>query len=226
MTIGDSLTRREQGFIGAAIVAVLLLAAYWYVLYNPRGAELVELQERIISIEASNQRAKADLAKGSVDSLRAEVARNARVLEVMRTLVPTSNEVPALLEDISTAARRVGLDIASVEPMPVVPGEDFDTYRYKLSVIGHYHAIGQFLTNVGSLRRIVAPVTLEVKPQSERGQQRQRVRHDPERPRLETTFQVQTYVSRALPDESSLVAPVTEPSTLSSRDDESDDSGE
>jgi type IV pilus assembly protein PilO len=223
MAIGESLTRREQGFVGAAVVAVMLVLAYWYFLYNPRSAELAGLQERIIRVEASNQRAKADLAKGSVDSLRAEVARNAQVLEIMRTLVPTSNEVPALLEDISTAARRVGLDLASVEPMPVIPGEDFDTYRYKLAVIGHYHAIGQFLTNVGSLRRIVAPVTLEVKPQSERGRQQQRVRHDPERPRLETTFQVQTYVSRALPDEPALVLRSPEPPTVSARDEESDD---
>ncbi len=184
------------------------------------------LQTRVEQIETANRRARADMAKGSVDSLRASLARDSRVLEVMRTLVPTSNEVPGLLEDISTAARRVGLDLASVEPMPVIPGEDFDTYRYKLSVIGHYHAIGQFLSNVGSLRRIVAPVTLELKPQSAQGRQVQRVRENPERPRLETTFQVQTYVSKALPVEASPAgAPTTQP-TVSSRDTGTEPSGD
>ena len=44
-------------------------------------------------------------------------------VEVMRRLVPTGNEVPALLEQVSNAARRAGLDISSVEPQPVIAGE-------------------------------------------------------------------------------------------------------
>lgn len=206
MAIGDSLTKREQTFIGVAVMAVLLAVGYWYFLYAPKSDELATLEARLVRLETANQRARSDIAKGSVDKLRAEVAKDARTLEIMRTLVPTSNEVPALLEDISTAARRVGLDLATVEPMPVVPGEDFDTYRYRLAVIGSYHSIGQFLSNVGSLRRIVAPVTLEMKPQSAGGRQQQRVKDNPERPRLQMTFQVQTYVSRALPAESVAVA--------------------
>ena len=67
----------------------------------------------------------------------------------MRQLVPTSNEVPALLEQVSTAARRVDLDINTVTPEPVIEGEQFDTYRYKLTVIGGYHPLAEFLTNVG-----------------------------------------------------------------------------
>lgn len=206
MAIGDSLTKREQTFVGVAVMALLLAAAYWYFLYSPKNDELAALESRLVKLETANQRARSDIAKGSVDKLRAEVAKDARTLEIMRTLVPTSNEVPALLEDISTAARRVGLDLATVEPLPVIPGEDFDTYRYRLAVIGNYHSIGEFLSNVGSLRRIVAPVTLELKPQTIGGQQQQRVRVNPERPRLQMTFQVQTYVSRALPAESVMVA--------------------
>lgn len=206
MAIGDSLTKREQTFIGVAVISVLLAAAYWWFLYSPKSDELAALESRLVRLETANQRARSDIAKGSVDKLRAEVAKDARTLEIMRTLVPTSNEVPALLEDISTAARRVGLDLASVEPLPVIRGEDFDTYRYQLAVIGSYHTIGEFLSNVGSLRRIVAPVTLEMKPQSAGGRQQQRIRENPERPRLQMTFQVQTYVSRALPAESVAVA--------------------
>lgn len=206
MAIGESLTRREQTFIGVALMAVLLAAAYWWFMYSPKSDELAALEARLVRLETANQRARSDIAKGSVDKLRAEVAKDARTLEIMRTLVPTSNEVPALLEDISTAARRVGLDLATVEPLPVISGEDFDTYRYRLAVVGSYHAIGEFLSNVGSLRRIVAPVTLEMKPQSAGGRQQQRVRDNPERPRLQMTFQVQTYVSRALPTENVVIA--------------------
>ena len=223
MAIGDSLTKREQGIVGVGVFAILLAGAYWYFMYGPKGEEMDALQTRIERIETANSRARTDIAKGSIAELRAELQRDSSTLEIMRTLVPTSNEVPALLEDISTAARRVGLDLASVEPMPVIPGEDFDTYRYKLSVIGHYHAIGQFLTNVGSLRRIVAPVTLDVKPQTAQSRQHQRVRDNPERPRLQTEFQVQTYVARALPGEAPTPARPAPNRTVSSLDDDSED---
>jgi type IV pilus assembly protein PilO len=201
MALGASLTKREQTLVAVAAFAVLLAGAYWYFFYSPKRAELAALGTRIIALEQANQQARADVAQGSVERLRAEVARDARTLEIMQTLVPARNEVPSLLEDISTSARRVGLDLATVEPLPVIPGEDFDTYRYRLAVIGHYHAIGQLLTNVGSLRRIVAPVTLEVKPHTATRRAGQQSRATPERPSLETTFQVQTYVSRALPAE-------------------------
>ena len=200
MALGANLTRREQTLVAVAAFAVLLLGAYWYFFYSPKSSELEALRVRIGVLEQANQQARADIAQGSVERLRADVARDARTLEIMQTLVPARNEVPSLLEDISTSARRVGLDLATVEPLPVIPGEDFDTYRYRIAVIGHYHAIGQLLTNVGSLRRIVAPVTLEVKVHTATRRPGQRSRGTAERPDLETTFQVQTYVSRALPD--------------------------
>src|SRR4029078_6808423 len=163
MAIGANMTKREQMLGSIGIVALLLVAAYWYFLYKPKSAELAVTQGHVDSLDKRNQQAKADIAQGSLQKLRAQSAEYDPSLRVMRQLVPRSDEVPALLEDISTAARRVGLDLASVEPMPVLPGEQFDTSRSKLGVIGVYHPVGQFLSNVGSLNRIIAPVTMAIK---------------------------------------------------------------
>src|SRR5688572_4741579 len=83
-------------------------------------------------------------------------------LAVMRQLVPTSNEVPALLDQVSTAARRAGLELGAVEPEPVIVGDQFDTYRYRMALFGTYHEVAEFLTNVGSLGRIIAPINLQL----------------------------------------------------------------
>ena len=138
MAIGANMTKREQKLAGLGMVAILLAAAYWYFLYKPKAVELEAVQTHVDSLEKRNQQARADIAQGSLQKLRAQSAEYDQSLKVMRQLVPRSNEVPALLEDISTAARRVGLDLATVEPMPVLPGEQFDTYRYKLAVIGAF----------------------------------------------------------------------------------------
>jgi type IV pilus assembly protein PilO len=143
-----------------AIVGLASAGLFWYLKYDPRTVELDLLEERIVKIDDANQKAKAELAKGTVNELREEAQTLAANLQLMRQLVPEGNEVPVLLEQISTAARRVGLDIGSVEPLGVEQGADFDAYRYRLRLSGTYHAIADFLTNVGSLPRIVAPMNV------------------------------------------------------------------
>lgn len=197
MAFGANMTKREQSLIGIGAAAVLLLGAYWYFLYKPKSAELSAIQVHVDSLDKKNQQAKADIASGSLQKLKAQSTEYEQSLKVMRQLVPRSNEVPALLEDISTAARRVGLDLASVEPMPVLPGEQFDTYRYKLGVTGGYHPVGQFLSNVGSLNRIIAPVTMGIKLHPIADKTKARVKKGESL--IDTEFQVQTYVARTTP---------------------------
>jgi type IV pilus assembly protein PilO len=197
MAIGANMTKREQMLGSIGVVALLLVAAYWYFLYKPKAAELAVTQTHVDSLDKRNQQARADIAQGSLQKLRAQSAEYDQSLKVMRQLVPRSNEVPALLEDISTAARRVGLDLATVEPMPVLPGEQFDTYRYKLAVTGGYHPVGQFLSNVGSLNRIIAPVTIAIKLHPMAAQTKARVKNGESL--IDTQFQVQTYVARTTP---------------------------
>ena len=197
MALFANMTKREQSLAGIGVAAILLLVAYWYFLYKPKAAELTVVQAHVDSLDKRNQQAKADIAQGSIQKLRAQATEYEQSLKVMRQLVPRSNEVPALLEDISTAARRVGLDLASVEPMPVLPGEQFDTYRYKLGVIGGYHPVGQFLSNMGSLNRIIAPVTMAIKLHPATAQTKARVKKGESL--IDTEFQVQTYVARTTP---------------------------
>ena len=192
-----NMTKREKSLVGIGVAAVLVLALYWYFLYKPKAAEMAVTQTHVDSLDKKNQQAKADIAQGSLQKLRAQSAEYEQSLRVMRQLVPRSNEVPALLEDISTAARRVGLDLATVEPMPVLPGEQFDTYRYKLAVIGGFHPVGQFLSNVGSLNRIIAPVTMAIKIHPVADKTKARVKKGESL--IDTEFQVQTYVARTTP---------------------------
>ena len=117
----------------------------------------------------------------------------------MRRLVPTNNEVPALLEEVSTAARRAGLDVGGVVPDAVIPGAQFDTYRYKVTMIGGYHQFGEFLSNVGSLARIVAPVNFQlVTGPNNRGPQRPIVR-GAARDGMTSVITLQTYVEKTKP---------------------------
>jgi type IV pilus assembly protein PilO len=133
------------------------------------------------------------MASGSMDVLKEQAVAAQRDLDIMRQLVPTSNEVPALLEQVSTAARRAGLDLAGVEPQPVIEGEQFDTHKFKVSVMASYHQLGELLANVGGLTRIVAPVNLSLAPATN-GTVQKRMRVDGAL--IDSKFEIQTYVAK------------------------------
>jgi type IV pilus assembly protein PilO len=182
-----------------ALIAIVLLIGLGYLYYDqlwsPKNEQLNVSQAHIDSVVVMNQRAKSELAQGKTQELKAEADRYANDLEVMRRLVPTGNEVPALLEQVSTAARRVGLDISDVQPLPLLQGDQYDAYKYRLSVRGDYHEIGVLLTNIGSLQRIVAPINLTLAPVAAAPGGRKRARSQ----QVEARFEIQTYVARTTP---------------------------
>ncbi len=191
-------TQRDQVKFLIGFVAVALAAAYYVYPYGSREEQLETDLARVAQLDEANQRAARDVASGSLESLRIQAAENRSALLVMRRLVPTGNEVPALLEEVSTAARRAGLDVGGVVPEPVIPGERFDTYRYTVTMMGGYHQFGEFLANVGSLARIVAPVSFSVTTSAGNTTPRS-VPQSSEKGGLASTITLQTYVEKTSP---------------------------
>lgn len=187
-------SQRDQGMLVAIVASLGLVVAFYMYYWDPKKIELDERQARVDSLLVINQRAKAELAQGKTNQLKQEAEALAMDLALMRELVPTGNEVPALLEQVSTAARRVGLDIADVQPLPTLAGDQYDAYKYRLSVRGSFHQIGDFLTNVGSLQRIVTPINLLLNPTPMDARSRKLQRTQP----LEARFEIQTYVARTV----------------------------
>jgi type IV pilus assembly protein PilO len=100
--------------------------------------------------------------------------------------------VPNLLDDISSRSRIRGVTLSQVVPMPVEAGPaPFDTYRYNMSVIGHYDQIGQFMADVASLQRIIVPYDLTVTKATATAA---KALGDTNGSLLEAKFQVRTYV--------------------------------
>ncbi|GAC1694459.1 MAG: hypothetical protein NVS9B3_12710 [Gemmatimonadaceae bacterium] len=187
--------QREQIYLFVTIIALGAAAAFYQYVWSPKEELLAKQQTHVDSLDSMNQRAKVELAKGNVNELRAQAARFQQNLELMRQLVPTGNEVPLLLEQVSTAARRVGLDIADIQPETPVSGEMFDTYRYHIAVFGGYHDLAQFLGNVGSLTRIVAPVDLVLQGATST-QAAKRVAGGKNKAPVQAVLAIQTYVAR------------------------------
>ena len=157
MALGLPTDQRSQ--IMALLILVALAGGYffWTKVHNPQTQQIHASNSEADSLQAIVEAAKRDLASGSIEDLRRRVEEYRGSLELMRRLVPERNEVPTLIDDISTKAKVRGVTLGKIQPLSPEPGQPFDTYRYRLEVYGHYDQIGEYLADIASLPRIVVP---------------------------------------------------------------------
>ena len=162
---------------------------------SARQDQVVATKDTIARLDAATDSAKKELARGTVEDLRKRLDTYRGSLALLRRLVPERNEVPNLLDDISSRSKIRGVTLSQVVPLPVEAGPaPFDTYKYNMSVIGHYDEIGSFLADVSSLQRIIVPFDLSV---SSAIGNAAKAMNDTSGSLLEAKFQVRTYVKTA-----------------------------
>ena len=189
----------------APILGLLAAGAIGYMFYSGevvkqigvegvavKKEQIQSVQDSINFLEAQTDSVKRDLARGTIEDLKNKIASHRGTLTILRQLVPERNEVPNLLDDISTRAKIRGVNLAEVVPQPVAAGPaPFDTYAYKFAVIGRFDQIGEFLSDIASLRRIIVPydVTILSAPAAQA-----KALGDDNKAMLEAKFQIRTYV--------------------------------
>lgn len=150
------------------------------------------MEDTLATLEAQIDSAKRELALGTAEDVRKKLEQHRASLALLRRLVPERNEVPNLLDDMSTRAKMRGVSVAELTPHPVEAGPaPFDTYRYTVSVLGHYDQIGEFMSDVASLQRIIVPQDMQVAAANSAAA---RALGDSSGALLEAKFQIRTYV--------------------------------
>src|SRR3954462_13747 len=91
---------RDQKLFFLGLAAVGLAAVYWQLSWTPKNVDLTAIEVRLDTLESMNKLAKMEVAKGATARMKVEGEAYSRELSVLRRLVPTTNEVPALVESI------------------------------------------------------------------------------------------------------------------------------
>ncbi len=152
-------------------------------------------RDTLATIRARVDTAKRQLGRETIDQVKERIVAHRAQLDVLRSLVPEQREVADLLDDIAIRAKAQGVTLSTAitpDLTTVGPGP-FETYAYRMQVIGRYHQIGRFLTDVASLRRIVVTEDLSA---AGAAVARARVLGDT-LGMLEVSFAVKTYVKPA-----------------------------
>ncbi|HEU4801165.1 MAG TPA: type 4a pilus biogenesis protein PilO [Gemmatimonadales bacterium] len=159
---------------------------------SAQRAHATAIKDTLATLEAQIDSAKRELATGTAEDVRKKLEEHRASLALLRRLVPERNEVPNLLDDMSTRAKMRGVSLAQLMPQPVEVGPvPFDTYRYDISVIGKYDQIGEFLGDVASLQRIIVPQNVQLAVANNAAA---KALGDSSGSLLEAKFQIRTFV--------------------------------
>lgn len=150
----------------AILVAIIFLfvagGGTWYFVMKDGIPELerVERQEQDLRATLeSKQRLAANL-----EAYKEQLAEVERSFGTMLRQLPGRTEIPNLLVDISQTGLAAGLDERLFQPMNEIPQESYAELPIKIQLAGTYHELGNFVSGVAALPRIVTLHDVQLQP--------------------------------------------------------------
>ena len=153
--------------VGVKVITYLLAfslvvgaGVYFYITDKEKSLDREVRQESGLKQQVSVKMTQV----ASLDQLREQMKDvQGRFAELLKQL-PTEKEVPGLLEDITEIGRSSGLDIQSIALGGERKNEIFIELPINIKVSGTYHQMGQFVSGVAAIPRIVTLHDYAIKP--------------------------------------------------------------
>jgi type IV pilus assembly protein PilO len=140
------------GAVGLAFVAIVAVGVYMFVI-----KEEVPLLERAQQEEVDLRAQFEDRQRkaANFDAYRAQLAEIERDFGAMLRQLPGKTEVPSLLVDISQTGLGAGLEEQLFQPTGEIQKDFYAELPIKLRYTGSYHELGNFVSGIAALPRIV-----------------------------------------------------------------------
>lgn len=152
----------EVKTVFAFMVCVFVAGGAFYFLVKDKLPDLDAVQKQEFELRA-NYEAKYVIAanleayEAQLEQLKADFAK------VVKSL-PTSNETPGLLDDITLVGTSSGLTFKGINWQKEIPKEFYTELPIRIEVNGLYHEFGNFLSEVARLPRIVTVHDFQMEP--------------------------------------------------------------
>jgi len=138
----------------AAILSICIFVASYFLFVSDAIDTLSFEQETEVKLRddfKSKYRLAANL-KLYREQLAAMEVQFAELLKML----PSKNEMPGLLDDLTFVATDSGLKIESLDWREVIPRDFYFEFPISMTVSGEYHELGQLVSGVAKLPRIVS----------------------------------------------------------------------
>ena len=158
----------QAKFGACLILAIVVIGLAWYLFVRDQRAtlETEEMTEQTLRQEFEEKQGRA----ANLEPLEQQLAQMEVMLQQMLRQLPSKNEMPDLIVDISQTALAAGITNELFQPGPEEPREFFAEKPIQLRMVGTYHQFGAFVSGVASLPRVVIMTMhdISLKPRDEK----------------------------------------------------------
>jgi len=149
--------------IAAFLVPALL---FYFLSFNPQIEKITLLQKQVDT--ASEELKVARKAARDLPKYQKEFDDVQNEFDATAVLLPKSQEIPALLRNISDLGKSAGLDFLKFTPGVEIPKDFYAEIPIDITIRGPYHNLGFFLDKVSKLERIVTVNNISIdKPEKD-----------------------------------------------------------
>ena len=138
--------------IGLIFVAVLGLGVYWFIVKD-KAPQLsrVQEEEQQLRLTFENKQRKA----ANYDAYKTQLSNIEQSFGTMLRQLPGETEIPSLIVDISQTGLAAGLQEKLFLPQPEIPKDFYAEKPIKIRLEGGFHELGNFVSGIAALPRIV-----------------------------------------------------------------------
>lgn len=144
---------RQAKIMFCGVVALLILGLAWYLFISDKTAELESLEARESELRRDFEDKQGKAA--NLGALKQQLVQMEAQLQQMLRQLPSKNEMPDLIVDISQTALATGITNELFQPGPEQPKDFYAEKPIALRMVGSYHQFGAFVSGVASLPRVV-----------------------------------------------------------------------
>ncbi len=145
-----------------ALLCVLILGAgYWFDTKSQLSIlETAKTKENELRSKFEREQRKVT----NIEEYEQQLEEMRRSFGTMLRQLPDKTEIPGLIVDISQTGLSSGLEIELFKPLPEVRKGFYAEKPIQLRVVGTYHQMGNFASDVAALPRIVTLHDINIKP--------------------------------------------------------------
>jgi len=144
---------RQAKAVFCAIVGLLIVVLVWVLFVSSKRDELTVLEQKEAELRADFEKKQGQAA--NLGPLKQQLAQMEQQLQQMLLQLPSKNEMPDLIVDISQTALATGITNELFQPGDEQPREFYAEKPIALRMVGSYHQFGAFMSGVASLPRVV-----------------------------------------------------------------------
>lgn len=159
---------KGQRFTLYALVVLILVGGYVYLMYLPKEREFDKLVQDRNDKEVRLRR--MPIQERNQERLEREISEMENRLLNARMQLSKEKEIPDLLRDIDSKGKESNIDFLYFKPQPIVTREFYREIPIVLNVKGGFHNVALFLNKLAGLPRLISVSNIKMYGVSEKGE--------------------------------------------------------